>query len=99
MRQEARFLLAITLMIVVLVGTNMLFPPVPPEEVSGPEGVAPGQLDGTGVAGVPGIPPGDPVGGTDTGGGAAVSGDDRADPFGRQPVTEPSTEPSPFFAP
>ena len=98
MRQEARFLLAITLMIVVLVGTNMLFPPVPPEEVSGPEGVAPGQLDGTGVAGVPGIPPGDPVGGTDTGGGAAVSGD-AADPFGRQPVTEPSTELSPIFAP
>ncbi len=35
MSQEARFLLAITLMIVVLVTTNILFPPLPPE-ASGP---------------------------------------------------------------
>ena len=56
MRQEARFLLAITLMILVLVGTNILFPPIPPEEVSGPEGDAPGQLDGSADAGAPLIP-------------------------------------------
>ena len=33
MRQEVRFLLAITLMILVLVGTNYLFPQIPPEEL------------------------------------------------------------------
>ncbi|HSM60916.1 MAG TPA: membrane protein insertase YidC [Longimicrobiales bacterium] len=33
MNTEARFLLAIGLMLVVLVGTNILFPPTPPEEV------------------------------------------------------------------
>jgi YidC/Oxa1 family membrane protein insertase len=32
MRTELRFLLAIGLMIVVLVGTNLLFPPIPPED-------------------------------------------------------------------
>ena len=52
MRQEARFLLAITLMILVLIGTNILFPPIPPEEAIGPEGDAPGQVDGSGVTGV-----------------------------------------------
>ena len=56
MRQEVRFLLAITLMILVLVGTNILFPPIPPEEVSGPEGDAPRQLDGSGDVGAPSIP-------------------------------------------
>ena len=64
MRQEVRFLLAITLMILVLVTTNILFPPIPPEEVSGPEGDVPGQIDGSGVAGAPSIP----LGGADTGG-------------------------------
>ena len=34
MRTEVRFLLAIVLMIGVLVGTNLLFPPVPPPEVA-----------------------------------------------------------------
>ena len=34
MNQEARFLLAITLMILVLVATNILFPPIPPEELA-----------------------------------------------------------------
>ncbi len=34
MNQEARFLLAITLMILVLVTTNILFPPIPPEELA-----------------------------------------------------------------
>ncbi len=33
MKQEARFLLAISLMILVLVGTNLLFPPIPPEDL------------------------------------------------------------------
>ena len=80
MRQEQRFLLAITLMILVLVGTNILFPPIPPEEVVGPEGDAPGQLDGTGVTGVPSAPLG----------GAAASGD-QSDPFAGPPPTEPSS--------
>ncbi len=35
MRTEVRFLLAIVLMVGVLVGTNLLFPPVPPEEPGG----------------------------------------------------------------
>ena len=86
MRQEQRFLLAITLMILVLVGTNILFPPIPPEEVVGPEGDAPGQLDGTGVTGVPSAP----LGGTDAAGGAAASGD-QSDPFAGLPPTEPSS--------
>ncbi len=86
MRQEQRFLLAIMLMILVLVGTNILFPPIPPEEVVSPEGDAPGQLDGTGVTGVPSAP----LGGTDAGGGAAASGD-QSDPFAGPPPTEPSS--------
>ena len=80
MRQEQRFLLAIMLMILVLVGTNILFPPIPPEEVVGPEGDAPGQLDGTGVTGVPSAP----LGGTDAAG-------DQSDPFAGPPPTEPSS--------
>ena len=69
MRQEQRFLLAITLMILVLVGTNILFPPIPPEEVVSPEGDAPGQLDGTGVTGVPSAP----LGGSAAARGAAAT--------------------------
>ncbi len=38
MRTELRFLLAIVLMVGVLVGTNLLFPPAPPEE-GAPDGV------------------------------------------------------------
>jgi len=38
MNQEFRFILAITLMILVLVGTNILFPPIPPEEPVGAAG-------------------------------------------------------------
>ena len=56
MRQEARFVMAIALMILVLVGTNYLFPPIRPEEASAPAGEAPGQLDSSGVAGTPTIP-------------------------------------------
>jgi YidC/Oxa1 family membrane protein insertase len=37
MRTEVRFLLAVVLMIGVLIITNVLFPPVPPEEMAGPE--------------------------------------------------------------
>jgi hypothetical protein len=33
MKTEVRFLLAIFLMLGVLVGTNLLFPPIPPEEL------------------------------------------------------------------
>ncbi|GMR14013.1 MAG: membrane protein insertase YidC [Gemmatimonadota bacterium] len=36
MNQESRFVLAISLMILVLVGTNILFPPIPPEEIDVP---------------------------------------------------------------
>ena len=49
MRQEARFFLAISLMILVLVTTNILFPPIQPEESSsmGPDSVdAEGELSG-----------------------------------------------------
>jgi YidC/Oxa1 family membrane protein insertase len=71
MRQEARFLLAITLMILVLVGTNFLFPPIPPEELTGPEGEVAGELDGSGVSAAPvGAPP-IPLGGAVTGGAVA----------------------------
>ena len=87
MPQEARFLLAITLMILVLVGTNILFPPIPPEEVSGPEGDAPGQLDGSGDVGAPSIP----LPGADAG--EALG--DVPPPFAGQPTTEPS----PVFGP
>ena len=56
MKQEARFLLAITLMILVLVGTNLLFPPIPPEEL-----VEPGADPVAAVASPPGeafrVPP------------------------------------------
>jgi YidC/Oxa1 family membrane protein insertase len=86
MRQEARFLMAITLMILVLVGTNILFPPIPPEEVSGPEEEVPGQLEGGGVAGAPSIP----LGGADTRGGVAG---DEANPL----VGQPGATPSPIF--
>lgn len=44
MKTEVRFLLAIGLMLVVLVGTNILFPPVPPEEPPA-EGPPSGQVD------------------------------------------------------
>jgi YidC/Oxa1 family membrane protein insertase len=84
MRQEARFLLAITLMILVLIGTNLLFPPIPPEEGIVPEGDAPGQLDGSGVADTPSIP----LGGSDAG--AGVVG---------PPDAQPGTVPSPFERP
>ena len=96
MRQEARFLLAITLMILVLVGTNMLFPPTPPEEVSGPEGDAPGQLDGSGEVGEPSIP----FSGTNAGG--ATPGE-VAPPFPGTTAPEPSAvfrpEETPVAAP
>jgi YidC/Oxa1 family membrane protein insertase len=59
MNQELRFLLAISLMILVLVGTNILFPPIPTEELdptlgadSVPVSVEPGTSDST-PAGVP----------------------------------------------
>lgn len=39
MRTEVRFLVAIGLMLLVLVGTNLLFPPVPPPPVVGPDTV------------------------------------------------------------
>jgi YidC/Oxa1 family membrane protein insertase len=82
MRQEVRFLLAITLMIIVLVSTNVLFPPVPPEEGPGPAAEIPGQLDGSGV-GAPSLP----LGGADAG--AAAVGDS-PDPFSGRTTPAPS---------
>lgn len=88
MRQEARFLLAITLMILVLITTNILFPPVPPQEGVGSEGDAPGQLDGSGAAGAPSIPLGEP----DTGTGASADQPDA-------PAGQPGAVPGPFDRP
>jgi YidC/Oxa1 family membrane protein insertase len=47
MKTEARFILAIGLMLLVLVGTNLLFPPAPPpEELVGPDSAdVPGVVD------------------------------------------------------
>jgi YidC/Oxa1 family membrane protein insertase len=84
MRQEARFLLAIMLMIVVLVGTNLLFPPVPPDEGITPGGEVTGQLDGAGRAVAPSIP----LGGPTAGPGAAADQPDA-----------PAAGPSPFDRP
>lgn len=54
MRTEVRFLIAITLMMGVLVGTNYLFPPVVEEEIPGElEGVLGDSTTGEGVAGAP----------------------------------------------
>ena len=83
MRQEVRFLMAITLMILVLVTTNILFPPIRPEEASGPAGDTPGQLDSSGVAGTPTIP----LGGAAAPGGIA---DDEPSPMASQPGVAPS---------
>ncbi len=68
MKTEVRFLLAIFLMLGVLVGTNLLFPPVPVEELS-PDGLGatgaaeggasssgPASTGGPATAGVPEIP-------------------------------------------
>jgi YidC/Oxa1 family membrane protein insertase len=52
MRTEARFLLAVLLMLVVLIGTNRLFPPIVPEE-----GVVPDSLGSDTVAEVVPTPP------------------------------------------
>jgi YidC/Oxa1 family membrane protein insertase len=86
MRQEVRFLLAITLMILVLVGTNLLFPPIPPEEGIAPEGEVPGQLDGSGGAVAPSIPLGGPAAGPAADQPDAVTG-------------APAAGPSPFDRP
>lgn len=49
MNQESRFVLAISLMILVFVGTNILFPPIPPEELDRPgTGASAGALTPTG---------------------------------------------------
>ena len=93
MRQEARFLLAIALMVLVLVTTNILFPPVPPEEPTGLEGDVPGQVDGVG-GNAPAVPGGAAGGAAATDGAPATGGD--SDPFGRPPA-EPLAQPSPVF--
>ena len=59
MKTEARFLIAVFLMLIVLVGTNRLFPPIEPEEGIFPDsvGVDPsGEVAPQPTAGVPDIP-------------------------------------------
>ncbi|HSH74411.1 MAG TPA: membrane protein insertase YidC [Longimicrobiales bacterium] len=61
MRTELRFLLAVVLMFVVLIGTNLLFPPAAPEETAVPEGavsdsVAAEQASDVGSASAPEVP-------------------------------------------
>ena len=92
MRQEVRFLLAITLMILVLITTNVLFPPIPPDEGIAPEGEVPGQLDGSGGAVAPSIP----LGGPTAGPGAAA---DQPDAIAGGPADGPTVGPSPFDRP
>lgn len=55
MKTELRFLLAIVLMLGVLVGTNLLFPPVVPDEAMGPDSTA--VVDTSGPAGPEGAAP------------------------------------------
>ncbi len=56
MNTEVRFLLAIGLMLVVLVGTNLLFPPIPPEEPIPLDSVAPVAQVDTGIVDDPVLP-------------------------------------------
>jgi YidC/Oxa1 family membrane protein insertase len=58
MKTEVRFLLAIGLMLVVLVGTNLLFPPIPPEEPIPADSVAPVAQVDTSLAEDPVLPEG-----------------------------------------
>ena len=57
MRTELRFLFAVVMMFVVLIGTNFLFPPVVPEEAVLPEGAPADSTDAV----VPGEPGGGPA--------------------------------------
>jgi YidC/Oxa1 family membrane protein insertase len=70
MRTELRFLLAVVLMFVVLVGTNFFFPPVVPEGEAPADSVASG-APGPGAAGGGEVAPGSvaPTGPTPSGGG------------------------------
>jgi len=58
MKTEARFLIAIVLMLGVLVGTNLLFPPIVPDEPLPGDSIAAEavQIDGEGGVAVPEIP-------------------------------------------
>jgi YidC/Oxa1 family membrane protein insertase len=91
MRTELRFLLAIVLMFVVLMGTNLLFPPVPPEQPTGPSADTTAAAPPAG-AGAPGT-----VGPVDTGGAPAGAINptvpDRSQPGGAVATpAEPATE-------
>jgi YidC/Oxa1 family membrane protein insertase len=91
MRTEVRFLVAIGLMLLVLVGTNILFPPAPPPPTSGPdtvEGAAPEPA---------GLPPLD-TGAADTTTGSradstAVAADVVVAPGQEGPAQAPAAEP------
>lgn len=84
MKTEARFLLAVVLMLAVLVGTNRLFPPVVPEDVAadstavGPEGVGE----------TPSAFPGDTGAPATTEGANPPTGADPELPGATRPVTE-----------
>ena len=93
MKTEARFLLAVVLMLAVLVGTNRLFPPVVPEDVGvaadstagGPEGVGETPSAFPGDTGAPATPQG----------ATPPTGADPELPGATRPVTEvvpPATE-------
>ncbi len=70
MKTEVRFLLAIALMLVVLVGTNLLFPPVPQEETAVPADTTavPAQMEDSLRPREPVLPPsvGEQAGAADT---------------------------------
>src|SRR5690606_11462221 len=95
MRTEIRFLLAILLMLGVLVGTNLLFPPVVPEVEEGMEPTAdsvtgaPGESETTdGV----GTPPG-------AGGAAGAPVDTTPAPGAQQPSVGAAPEGGPVVEP
>ena len=85
MNQEARFLLAITLMILVLVGTNLLFPPIPPEELDPASADSVTSVEAPGLAEAPGpIAPGQVAAETVP----AIVGDPLQPPAGQGVLTE-----------
>ena len=57
MRTEVRFILAIGLMLVVLVGTNLIFPPAVPDEGLQPDSVATQVRPGADAGREPVLPP------------------------------------------
>lgn len=84
MRTEARFLIAVVLMLAVLVGTNRLFPPVVPEDAEVVGDTVAGELarDGDSAAA--------PTPGTDVGGNPSLPAADRPERVEPTPADGPS---------